>query len=295
MLLSVLTGVRPSAAQINLDGGVFVVKDDIYQSSDIFLGFSSTAALYIEAGAPIASLNAYKTSVVNLMDGQIGSVADFHNRSALYMTGGAIPTLILDDNSAARIGGGEIDSLYANDKSQVRVKGGNIGRIGGFGSDLIYISGGTVGEIDVQSLNTTVLMSAGTVTDFTSVGSVLISGGNLTGTVLRAFDQATYTFYGFKYNLSSGMRGFDKLTGSNGTFFTLTGYLPNGSPVNATLFDADGGNLIGGPNSLLTFVTQITAPEPTPLALLSCGAIALRLLRRPRRRQLKQRFRAACP
>ena len=278
---------RPAAAQVNLDGGVFTINDSRYKNKDIQLGLFSPATLNLIPDAFVASINAYQTSIVNIAGSAVGSVVDLHDTTALTLTGGILPTLILDNNSFARIRGGSVDSIYANNRSRIELSGGSVKRLGAFGSDTILIrTGASIGEVNIQAPTTNVLMTGGTVTNFVSEGSLTIKGGNLDGKIVRAINQGTINIYGYNLKLSSAIRGNDPLTGLKGTFYVLTGNLSNGSRLNTALFDADGGRQIGGTNSLLTLniTPAVAAPEPAPLALLGCCSLVLGAVRRARRR-----------
>lgn len=276
--------------QVDIGGGPASPTVNFATGTDVGnVNVNSQSTLNIQDGVVHGTIFASKNTHVNITGGTVNSL--FHSPGNPFGTGivtvsGGTTRYIAPGNTML-VTSGTLGTLDTYGGAQVRVEGGDVGRMLLFGGSAanptnIDITGGTVGTLDFKGPGTVVDILGGSVARiWGNGGSVYIYGGLFGPDALLNY-RTTPTFFdifGQNLLLSDAFLGtYVDAAGStyNGAWYTVTGTLESGSPLNTRYFERNG--TLSGPTSL---VFNVAIPEPgTSLMLATFPTLALTRRRR---------------
>ena len=197
-----------------------------------------------------------ENSRANLLNGTINDNLWAKDNSYVSISGGEIVSwLFAGESTQVDVSGGSIDKwLCANDSSQVTISGGSIGGDLWVRDDShINISGGSIGN-DIQTWGN---------------GEVAISGGEFLGDIYAGyyFTNNSYSgvvkFEGTDFTINGISIGYGQYFATDYATGILRGVLVNGDRLNNRFYIYDNASII-------------LVPEPTAIALLGLGVVAMR-------------------
>ena len=255
--------------------------------TEVALPEINTTPLVVNAANPSGPQGLGIGQVLALQDGGSLGVGDFGDRHVAFQALGATLNIeggVLGDfaevaESTVNINGGSVgDAFDAFSGSTVNVSGGSVGRaFDAFSGSTVNISGGSIGRAFVSSSFTIV----GNAFDAFSGSSINISGGSIIGD-FEAFSGSEVNLFGTEFSINGVLLEDLELNQAFAIVdrdVTLSGFLADGTAF--SFFLRSDNNFFRGDffstDATLT-VTQV--PEPTSLAILSLGGLAL--LRRRR-------------
>lgn len=262
---------------------------------------------YVEANFYDGGLTGYRpefyNSEINVFGGNIGGQTDIEAGSTLNMSGGTTLNT-LDIFGTANISGGSIGDYFdAETGSVVNISGGDFGdnfdakngslvniSAGSIGNSfdaesgsVVHISGGSFGTAFNPNVGSEVNITGGDFDRFflNEGSNTNISGGTY-GVTFRNFSGATVNFFGTEFSIDGeiipGLSLGDQFTITDRDV-TLTGLLADGSAIDFDLTAIDDG--VNHWFASDSTVTVTLVPEPSSLAMLGLGGLAL--VRRRRR------------
>jgi hypothetical protein len=206
------------------------------------------------SGGRVVDAAGRDNAIVNIQDGQHGTLTGY-NASRFSVAGGTVFRLDNGGNGSSTVTGGFLARVDARENRVVDLKGGRSDSAFAYGNGEIRITGGTT-AYSYTGQNGTTLISGGTVgqanlIDAYETANLIISGGDIasgSGGKIRKFG-GTLDLYGSNLTLSGpigvGSEGRLGPGPDTGTYYTLTGTLLDGSPLNTTLFLGTGQSFMG--------------------------------------------------
>jgi hypothetical protein len=221
---------------------------DVRAGGDIYMAYVNNMARLrvLEYPGVVSYLYAYHTSGVDV-------------------SGGSMSQLNAYDTSSVDISGGTVNQVHANNTSSVHLSGGSVGNLYVYGDNSgVDVSGGTISQLLAYN-NSSVDFSDGKVTAVWAydTSSVDLSGGDVFS--LFALGTSTTTFNGYDFTATSGLTlDGDKVLGTG----VLAGKWFDGTAWAVSIQSHDPG------------ATILAIPEPSSLALLALGGLAMLSRRR---------------
>lgn len=189
------------------------------------------ATVLCDGDATCSGLEAFGTSVIDVLGGELAGEVDIFEGATINVSGGTVslgnPTQVLTvfDSSVTRISGGTVARLSVKGGVEVTISGGEIQDYFSDSANLVAISGGDfpsgLAAFSVQPVAISGGSFGGDVRARQNA-TFSISGGAF-ATSLIALESSTITIFGTNFNFPPGE--IEPLTG------TLTGTLDEGFPI----------------------------------------------------------------
>ena len=251
---------------VNLAHDIGILYDsstaNVVSGGNVSLFDVNDEALLRVVSGEVHNLRLYDNSNVDISGGDVGALSAYSNSSIHMSTGSIVWRLDAYDSTSVDIFGGTIDLLYAWNENPVAISGGTIRKASFRGNSTAEVSGGIFDNLDAIWDSTTTIsggeFSAGV--NMGSSGTMDIFGGSIPS--LSASD-GIVTFHGYDFRGSGGLSLEDEWVVGTGW---LTGKWSDGTAW-ITRVDVNSGPW--------ATIRLNVVPEPSTLAMLLCGLLAI--------------------
>ena len=252
-----LCAVRPAQAAVYIDSPTTI---NTLITDYTLVGYNNTAPFQVDI----------------VTGGEIDNNLQANNAATIAMSDGIITgRLITLQNSQANVSGGSIGyGLLADNSSLINVSAATIGDVEAQDSGQIFLAGGTV-QLYLQSSGSGSITNSGAAIDQyvnSQTSSTINLRGGSVASYVQADDQSSINVYGGSVGgyFEANSSGIINIYGSNllltnptpyndGTQYTLTGFLQDGTPLNNMAITTASGAIV------LHNVAATPAPGALPI------------------------------
>ena len=211
------------------------------------------------------NLQANHTATISMSDGSISGRLITADNSQASISGGTIGYGLLADNtSLISVSAGMVGDVEAQDNGQITLAGGTVQQyLQASGSGTITNVGAAIGQYANSLATGTINLRGGSLAQYVEADEqsfINVYGGSV-GSYFQASSSAVINIYGSNLMLTN------PTPYPNGTQYTLTGFLQDGTPLNNTAITTESGAII--------LHNSAATPAPGALPIFAGGWIAL--------------------
>ena len=280
MLINLLETVEMTRWKILISITLFIFVGNLSFGELLFENGINNLIDYNAGQVRVTSLEGIPTGI-SVVEGGVVGIAVLKQNCYASVLGGTVSLIIGLDNISISISGGDVlfGISAGSSQSKVDISGGNIfGDVSigtreflGSGISSLDISGGYLERVSINETGVANI-SDGTIDEIITLGETIITGGHISailngGTGKVFLHGSDFLLDGLEIGPNIIADDFSFIINGEPQFKRLTGTLANGNSLNVDIF-------LGGNSQLLLI------PEPTSVALLVSGVMALRRKRR---------------